>query len=114
MFWSVSCASISGRGEDSHSTAHIDGKNSDLGESGGNENPASGDGGGGYPSQYPPSQTPPLGLLQSKQNGNMIPPPAPSIPPPPLDDDLSAPSNDPPPSYTYSNGNGRAHKDSPV
>lgn len=111
-FFFVLLCIVTGHGEDSHSTAQIDGKNSDLGESVGNENPVSGDGGG-----YPPSQTPPLGPPQSKQNGNMIPPPAPTIPPPPLDDEnVTTPNNQLPPVYSYSNGNGngRVHKDSPV
>jgi len=88
-----------GKGEDSHSTANIDGPQSDLGESGGNENP------GGNLDGYPPAtQTPPL--LPKYGNGNSnFPPPAPSIPPPPMDDD-----ND----LVYENGHGRLARDSEV
>lgn len=86
---------ITENGGDTHSTAHIDGKNSDLGESGAENMGGSNEG-------YPSSQSPPLG--SSKTNGNNAPPPAPTIPPPPLDDD--------PPVYT--NGSGRPVKDSPV
>ncbi len=85
---------ITEKSGDTHSTAQIDGKNSDVGDSGA-ENMGSGD--GGY------SQTPPVGT-KINGNGNNAPPPAPTIPPPPLDDD--------PPVYT--NGSGRPVKDSPV
>ncbi|CAG7834433.1 unnamed protein product [Allacma fusca] len=79
-------------GEDSHSTAHIEGPPSDHGDRG-NENPA------GDHEGYPPvSQTPPL----TKTNGNHAPPPAPTIPPPNDDDNTM---------YNYNIINGRSVKD---
>ena len=88
-----------GKGDDTHSQAQIDAKNTDSGE-GGNENPAN------VGESYPASQTPPLGY-NNKPNGNsnnlITPPPAPSIPPPPLDDE-----------QPYTNGHSRRVKDSPV
>ena len=91
-----------GKGEDSHSTANIEGAPSDLGESG-NENPTNVGETGGYP---PRSQTPPLHNAAKYPNGNPnVPPPAPTIPPPPMDDNEV---------ITYTNGNGRSVKDSPV
>jgi len=94
--------SNTGTGEDSHSTAQIDGKNSDLGGEAGTENLGNSE---GYP---PSSQTPPLEHSKKPNGNNHSPPPAPTIPPPPLDDENGTL---PPP---YTNGNGRSIKDSPV